>query len=465
MCRRLAPLAPLLAGALFILACKGKSEPGASPEPGSVRESSVPVDGPDVRDPNGFWGNGPLSFVTGTAGSDLQDRRLRAQIDVVRSLVIPEAAVIPDTEIELEKGPDAWPANPVLYGRPDENRLLAALAPRLSLVMDVDHLEIGGERFQGEGIRLVAAVPAQEATRALPGHPPFLVYAGTGEAGIAEINAGLPRSAPIVVADRFGVLRLGDWQRNEDGTLRARMRPESARRIGYRKVTRSLRGIASKGKAAGTADVDFFFPEMLPPAANEEALIDAGVAGLERVVDTLHIANPVPMSIYLYPDQRSKDQLAGAGQGHAVPSARSLHVVSMEPGALEGLVAHEGTHVLAYYAFGPPGSALLGEGLAVWVSGRYGGATLEEWRATLSDLPPLEPWLGPAWTEVEEKIKYPVAGLFAGWLVKKLGLPVVTRELYGATFESWPERSRAAGLDPARVNELFAGDMKATQPQ
>ena len=61
-----------------------------------------------------------------------------------------------------------------------------------------------------------------------------------------------------------------------------------------------------------------------------------------------------------------------------VAFAAALHVVQVT--GLESLVVHEGTHVLAAEAWGPAGTPLLGEGLAVWASGSYAGVPLAEWR-------------------------------------------------------------------------------------
>lgn len=38
-------------------------------------------------------------------------------------------------------------------------------------------------------------------------------------------------------------------------------------------------------------------------------------------------------------------------------------------GGLEHLVTHEGTHAITGQLWGPPGSSLVGEGIAVWASG------------------------------------------------------------------------------------------------
>lgn len=162
----------------------------------------------------------------------------------------------------------------------------------------------------------------------------------------------------------------------------------------------------------------------------------------------LGIEAPPDLDVMLHPSHTVKEKLTGfAGDGHAVPYARALHVVKFAPepgGALERLVAHEGTHLLAHEAWGPPGTPFLGEGLAVWVSGQYGGKPLASFE-TKGKTPPARALLGPDFRRVPEAETYPRAGLFVDAAVREIGLPKVRDHLYGATPATWDAACEAAG--------------------
>ena len=97
--------------------------------------------------------------------------------------------------------------------------LLAAIAPSLPFEMTQDHLAIGEHGFEGRGVQLVVVVPARVADEKGPGHPEFLLYAGTGEVGVGEINATAKGQEPIFVSDAFGKAVAGTWKTNDDGSL------------------------------------------------------------------------------------------------------------------------------------------------------------------------------------------------------------------------------------------------------
>jgi hypothetical protein len=165
----------------------------------------------------------------------------------------------------------------------------------------------------------------------------------------------------------------------------------------------------------------------------------------------LRIAEPSSIAVYVYTDEQRKLMLTGKpGDGHAVPASAALHVRRFDAspgGALERLVAHEGTHLLGRTAWGPPGSALLGEGLAVWVSGSYGGVGLEAWR-TRAVRHPIGPLLGMGFFRAPEGESYPLAGLLVDAAVKEVGLNRMLEHLLPATWKTWAEACRAAGTTP-----------------
>src|SRR4029450_3871578 len=102
--------------------------------------------------------------------------------------------------------------------------------------------------------------------------------------------------------------------------------------------------------------------------------------------------------------------------GHAVVDARVLHLVASDPraaGPCEKLVAHEGAHILTYEDWGAAGTPMMGEGVAVWASSGYGGASLTEWKRRIEapKVLPIENLLGKSFRQMPENQSYPLAGL------------------------------------------------------
>lgn len=77
--------------------------------------------------PSDFFKRGTPTFVVGTAGDDHADRAIKAQAAMIRDLLFPAAKIIDDSAVNVAKGPAAWPANPILYGGPHVNHVLAKL--------------------------------------------------------------------------------------------------------------------------------------------------------------------------------------------------------------------------------------------------------------------------------------------------------------------------------------------------
>lgn len=424
----------LLAVALIACACsdKTKSEPEAEPahdpQPGP-NSSPAPDPVPTV---NGFF-TGTPTLIVGTAGDDRADQRIAVQAGLFRGLAFPAAKLVPDSSITGD-----WPERPVLYGGEDTNSLLASLGASLPLRADSNRIEVDGQRFDQPGFRIVAVVPASDR------HPAFVVYAGTGEAGMAEINAGMDLGAPIVIADAHGTLVHGRYEQL-DGRWVARL-GERNRRIGYRKQAREH----------GT----YLFPEMVPETDQDAARIDACEKALTDVAAKLEIAVPEPVDVYLYPDPRSKQQLTGnGGHGHAVPSGRALHMLAVDPDALSSLMAHEATHVLAYFGWGPAGTPVMGEGLAVWVSGQYGGKPLAKLYKSAEALP-LESLLGQGWLKLPEQDKYPLAAAVVEALIERVGLEKVREHLYSATPDQFDDALTAAGITRSELEQAVKAKLR-----
>lgn len=415
------------------------SSPDPAPSAGDERAASSRA--ASIRE--FLTAEGPVTFVRGTAGDDVADRAIAAQVDLARSLLA-DAIVIDDISIDLKAGLAAWPARPIVYGGPHVNVALAAVSMPFSL--SAGELAIGDHIFTGDEHLLIALLPATAE------HPELLLYAGTGTPGIAEINALPLGNEQVLVADAFGRRFDGRWEETGDG-LAIRLGKE-ARRVAWRTVERRLAG----ADGSSHADVRFRFVAGLPAAAGETDTIAACMRGLQTVVAKLGIVAPAPVTVYVHPDRRSKESLTGnGGDGHAVPSSHTLHVL---PGpGIEQLVAHEGTHVLGPDAWGPAPTPMLAEGLAVWVAGGYAGRSLEEIRPEIAGTgrSPIVALLQPrAFRSIAEGVGYPLAGLLVDALVTELGAQVFAIHLLGATADRWDEACRDAGTSAQAVEDALA---------
>ena len=385
--------------------------------------------------PNSFLARGTPTFVVGTGGDDDSDRRVRAQVDLIRGMIFPDAPVVDDTSIDVEKGPKAWPKNPVLYGGPHVNRVLLAIEKDLPFRMGAGNLALGEKEFAGAEYRLIAVIPATKR------HPDFLLYAGTGTPGVAEIN-GVPHGRhPLLVVDRFGPLVAGAWVRGEGGATVARLGP--SRRLPWRSV-----------EASG---VTVSRLEMIEATDAEKSVNEICSRAVRRAAERLGVTDPVKIEVHVYPDRGSKRTLTGKpGDGHADVISKTLHVLPFEPGPLKSLITHEATHVISYYAWGPAGTPLLGEGLAVWAAGSYGGKRIEDWHRYLPfERPTLTRLLGPEFRKLPERVTYPLAGILLGALVKEVGIAGVRDHLYAATPDTWAGAVKKAGTTPDELERAF----------
>jgi hypothetical protein len=383
---------------------------------------------------------GSATVVRGTAGDDASDRAIAAQAALIAPIV--GAETVDDTSIDAARGAAAWPAKPILYGGPHVNAALARLT--LPFELSPGKLVLGGETFTGDEYLLMTVVPGGST------HPDFLLYAGTGTPGIAEINGITHGSEQILIVDTFGRLVAGQWER-QGGALVAKL-GERARRVPWRTVEEKLSGT---GGQSGV--VRFQFVEQVPKRDDERAIIDAGMRGFRQVVDKLRIEAPISFSVYVHPDRRSKKSLTGnEGDGHAMIAARALHTIAGPN--LESHFAHEGTHLLAYAAWGATASPLLGEGLAVWVSGKYALKPIDDYRAELAKgrrstiLDLLHP---KAFRSVPEQASYPLAGLLFDALVTTVGADKVREHLLGATHVTWAEACQRAGTSPEALEKAL----------
>jgi hypothetical protein len=395
------------------------SPPKREAPPPAHDATAGPAPAATPRTVNEFLSGGTPTFIVGTAGDDAADRAIRAQALMIRDLLFRDAPILLDTDVD----PKAWPANPVIYGGPHVNALVAALD--LPATFAPDSLTLGGETFEGRDIQLVAVFPTAAQ------HPELLLFAGTGTPGTGEINSVSSGPAAIQVNDAFGKLATGTWI---DGAPKLEPR---ARRIPWRTVTRPTATIA--------------FPQQLAPTPDEADTIAAIERGLATARDKLALTNLPPLTVYVYPDARSKQSVTGnSGHGHASVESGALHVLTVAPDKLQPLIAHEGTHAIAFRAWGAAGTPLLGEGLAIWVAGGYQGRALESWATEVAGRASLDDLLF-RFRSLPENVSYPLAGLLVERAVAEAGLAKVRDHLYGAPARDFAAACAAAGTTPAAL--------------
>ncbi len=436
--------------ALVMAACgRGDDKPSTNDRPGTASGAATGTGSATEREPvqnltpNDVLARGTPTIVVGTLGDDAADRAIVGQARMLAEMLT-GATIVPDTSIDVAAGPSGGAPNQVLYGGAHMNAVIAALGDALPVHVDAARIVVGGETYAGVGARVLAVIPA--GTK----HPAFLLYAGTGTPGVVEINSIRHGGDPLLVADVHGRLQTGTWVRGADGKVAAKLAAR-ARRIVWRIVERAVAGVTMR----------VAFPEQIAAAPDEAAVVDAIVRGITSAAERLKVAAPPSITIYVYPDRRSKETLTGdKGDGHAAASGAALHVIRFDPapgGGLERLVAHEATHAVTGQLWGPPGSSLVGEGLAVWVSGQYGGVSLAEWQRKPGDRPvaatllPVKVFRGKPEGET-----YPFGGLLVTVAVELVGLDKVRDHLFGATTKTWADACKAAGTTAEALDAAVA---------
>ncbi|MBI5364873.1 MAG: hypothetical protein HZA53_16975 [Planctomycetes bacterium] len=403
-----------------------------------------------AQSPNEFLKRGTPTFVRGTAGEDVTDKVLAAQVELLRGMLFPSAPVVDDKAIDVAKGAAAWPANPVLFGSNEHHAVLAALGARLPFQFVRGGLELAGRTFSGNDVRLIACVPEQKDEGSEKGWPEFLVYAGVGPMDAQELNGVHHGAESVLVVDRFGPLVSGSWKRDAKGRLGV-VFAEPARREKWRNSNQVERG--------NPRSVFVKHLELVPVTEKDQEEVSAILRGAERAAQRLGLDHFEGVQVYVHPDRKSKELLTrNSGDGHADPAARTLHVLACdasEGGALEGLVAHEVTHLLTVEAVGPVASPLLGEGLAVWASGAYQGRPIGEWKQELVGKAPSVAELFLQFRKLPENVAYPLGGLFVDLCVREVGWAEFQKSLAGASPSKWGAACKSAGTSAEAIEAAW----------
>ena len=384
--------------------------------------------------PNDLYASTPLTFVVGTLGDDASDRIVSSQVALVRSLFFPQAAVVADTTITGATARD-WPQHAIVYGGQHVNRLIAATASCLPLRIDRDVIEIGERKLTGPEYQVIALIPADERDGACR-HPDFLLLAGAGSPGVEEINSLRHGAHQVEIADRFGPWLSGRWEGQGEAThfVTEVERP----RLTWNREP--LRGVQPGAPGFG-ATVNY--PSIVPPWNDVKLVHEAIARGLAQAAARLGVETGTP-GVYVYPDYGSIQSLTGKRvDAWTAVAAQVIHVTvpaQFDPERLALTIAHEATHLFAPRAAGQAASPLMGEGLAVWVSGHYGGVPLDEHAKQMGfEATDLTRELGAEFSKHPESETYPLAGLLVGQLVDAYGLPAVLRDFYGTPPAEWTD--------------------------
>jgi hypothetical protein len=334
------------------------------------------------------------------------------------------------------------------------NALVAAVAPGAAVRAEAGKIVVADRTFEGTEHRLIALVPGRAAGEHGPAHPAYLLYAGAGMPGVTEINSVPHGVNGVLVADRFGALLRGKWELSADKAPRLDL-GTPVNRAGWAPGAPGEEGDA----------VTFSYLRKGEPGLDvqmaERQIEQACRRGVETARARLGIQSVAPpLHVHLYPDARVKREWTGrSADGHVDILSRTLHVRIADPIALEHLVAHEATHLLVD-GWGPVATPCVGEGIAVWVAGGYGGKTLDDWaKAERADVPKVADLLGPQFRRFPEPVTYPLSGLLLEALVAKVRVDGVRERFLSATAATWADACSAAGTTAEEVEKAWLARM------
>jgi hypothetical protein len=167
-----------------------------------------------------------------------------------------------------------------------------------------------------------------------------------------------------------------------------------------------------------TVQTEHFAFHTLPGAPisdADRAAVEARFTAAESALGHRY-AGPI-LDFYRYPDRELKGALTG-DSGNAHFDGHAIHTLWPRD-------AHEIVHAIAA-EIGDPHSPLLGEGLAVALSGSWQGMPVDAWvrRYHRTSLLPGIGALVDDFDSVEERVAYPVAGSFVASLISRRGMQV-----------------------------------------
>jgi hypothetical protein len=183
-----------------------------------------------------------------------------------------------------------------------------------------------------------------------------------------------------------------------------------------------------------------FVYRTLPGDAVPEAARRYNDESLRIAEEFLGVTRTARVVFWKYPDLDAKEEYTGT-RGNAIVIGGEVH-------SIWATDRHEVVHVLAPAWGDPP--ALLGEGLAVYISGAWQGQPVRAAAAAVR-APPLGAILETgAFRALPDEVSYPVAGAFVEWIVAAHGKEAL-RRLYGAL------KNGAGAAENARALEAGLG--------
>lgn len=160
-----------------------------------------------------------------------------------------------------------------------------------------------------------------------------------------------------------------------------------------------------------------------------------------------------PIFYYLYPNDSAFFNSTYRASGFAIDDYGEVHVKWFSASDHQ-TVGHEMTHVIARGVLGPPGQALMGEGLAACLDqDKKDYRLLGKALVNNGKYVPLAKMLGDAWFALDPAVTYPQSGAFACYLLSQHGQEV-TWDFYIS--EDLNEAAQAdLGMDLAALEKAF----------
>lgn len=159
-----------------------------------------------------------LAAPEGIADKGIADK-VSTDLDAVHKQFYEKAGVKMSNAGRLSRG-DLKRHAVVAYGSPDSNKVIRVVVERYGIVLAADHVIVGGKKFDGADLVLIACVPSPYAP-----DKPVLIYAAHDDRHVISANDFFHGPTDYVVgrwdADRAIVVHAGNFERDPSGGLTA----------------------------------------------------------------------------------------------------------------------------------------------------------------------------------------------------------------------------------------------------
>ncbi len=165
----------------------------------------------------------------------------------------------------------------------------------------------------------------------------------------------------------------------------------------------------------------FYDPRMSEQTAAH--IRDYDEAALKEIHHITNLDPPGKIAHYVYRSRAQKEEVTG-NQGNAHCNTKYMEIHSVYSKGIKAVGSHEVMHVVASRVGSPP--ALIGEGLAVHVEGKWNGRTLGYWLAKFNGegrMIPLDSLLETiSFRDTDQEVAYVTAGSYVGFLISRHGI-------------------------------------------